>query len=112
MFSIYSFFSLTDNIDLTMKFITKAVERDGKTYMQIEKSKISFETTRLHMIWSRLFNGNNAALDESMNRFMNENWKDILNELKPPIVDGFGKVFVTIINHVLTNFPYSDMFKN
>lgn len=110
--SIYNSISSTDNIDLTMKFITKAIERDGKKYMQIEKSKISFETTRLHIQMSRLFNGKNPSLGLDLNQFMNENWKDILTELKPPIVDGFGKIFVKIINHVLNNFPYSDLFKN
>lgn len=95
-----------------MKFITKAVERDGKTYMKIDKSKMSFDTTRLYMQFTRLFEGKNGPLAENMNQFLNENWKDILNELKPPINDGFGKVFFTIINHVLNNFAYEDLFKN
>ena len=80
--------------------------------MQIEKSKLNFETTRLHMQFSRLFNEKNAALGENMNQFMNENWKDILHELKPPIVDSFAKIFVAIFNHVLSNFPYAEIFKN
>jgi hypothetical protein len=95
-----------------MKFITKAVERDGKTYMQIDKTKISFDTTRLHIKMNRLFSGKNPALAENLDQFMNENWMDILTELKPPIVEGFGRIYKAIINNVLINFPYADLFKN
>lgn len=35
-----------DNVDFIMRFQTKAVERNGKEFMQIDKSKSSFETTR------------------------------------------------------------------
>lgn len=60
------------------------------------------------MHFSNLFNGN-AALADNMNLFLNENWKDILNELKMPIIDGFGRVFTVLINHVFNSFPYSDV---
>lgn len=41
---------------------------------------------------------------------MNENWKEILEDLKGTIVDGFGNVFITVMNHIFSNFPYDDMF--
>lgn len=34
------------NADVTMRFLTKKVEKDGKIYMQIDKYKLDFETTR------------------------------------------------------------------
>jgi Haemolymph juvenile hormone binding protein (JHBP) len=80
--------------------------------MQIDKSKMTFETSRLYMYFTGLFNGKNQPLAENMNNFMNENWKDILNELKAPINDGFGKVFIKIINHIFNSFPYGEMFIN
>lgn len=45
-----------------------------------------------------------------MNKFMNENWKEILDDLKKTIVDAFGNVFYTIMKHVFNNFPYDGMF--
>lgn len=33
------------NLDIHLKFLTKKVERDGKTYMQIEKSKFKYDVT-------------------------------------------------------------------
>jgi len=64
---------------------------------------------RLSIHFSGLFNGN-EALANNMNLFLNENWKDILQELKKPITDGFGNIFATIINHIFNSFSYSDMF--
>lgn len=64
---------------------------------------------RLSSNFTNLFNGN-KALGQNIVKFMNENWKEILDDLKQTIVDGFGNVFTSIINHVFSNFPYEDMF--
>ena len=64
---------------------------------------------RLRMNFTDLFGGN-EQLGLNMNTFLNENWKEILEDLKMTIVDGFGEVFSTIINHVLNNFSYKEMF--
>jgi len=61
------------------------------------------------MNFTDLFGGN-EQLGLNMNTFLNENWKEILEDLKMTIVDGFGEVFITIINHVLNNFSYKEMF--
>lgn len=63
----------------------------------------------MHINFTNLFNGN-EQLGNNMNKFMNENWKEILDDLKGTIVDGFGNVFSTIINHVFSNFAYNEMF--
>lgn len=59
--------------------------------------------------FTNLFNGN-KALGQNIIKFMNENWKEILEDLKQTIVDGFGNVFSSIINHVFSNFPYDEVF--
>lgn len=63
------------------------------------------------MQFTNLFNGN-QALGKNMNKFLNENWNEILKELKEPIISGFGKVFIAIINHVFNSFAYTDVFNN
>lgn len=37
---------LTENVDWHMKFLTKKVEKDGKTYLSLSKVKGVFEATR------------------------------------------------------------------
>lgn len=62
------------------------------------------------MHFGNLFNGN-EALGDNMNLFLNENWSDILNELKTPILTAFGDLFVAIINNVFSSFEYSELFQ-
>lgn len=64
---------------------------------------------RMTLNFSNLFNGN-EHLGRNMNKFMNENWKEILDDLKVTINDAFGNVFSKIIKHVISNFPYDEMF--
>lgn len=63
------------------------------------------------MHYTNLFNGN-KALGDNMNLFLNENWSDILSELKAPIIDAFGNLFLLIIKNVFDNFEYSELFQS
>lgn len=128
-----------------MKFKARTINKNGKNYLQLNKTKMTFNTTRynegilrddsccrlecfyffarlflsfflipfssqrLSSNFTNLFNGN-KALGQNIVKFMNENWKEILDDLKQTIVDGFGNVFSSIINHVFSNFPYEEMF--
>ncbi|KAL7034086.1 hypothetical protein ACKWTF_007853 [Chironomus riparius] len=98
-----------DNVHFVMKFKTKMYDKNGNAHLKLEKSKMNFNTTRLRMNFVDLF-GSNEQLGLNMNTFLNENWKEILEDLKMTIVDGFGEVFSTIINHVLNNFAYKELF--
>ena len=64
---------------------------------------------RLFMDFSNLFNGD-KALGDNMNLFLNENWMDILKELKPSITGAFSKVFGKVINDVFSHIPYNQLF--
>lgn len=63
----------------------------------------------MHFYFENLFNGN-KALGDNMNQFLNENWNDIFNEIKGPLLKGFGRVFSTIIGHVFSGIPYNELF--
>lgn len=77
----------------------KELKKDGKTYMQIEKLKFTFDTTRLFIELQNLFNGD-KALGDNMNLFLNENWSDILKELKPAFEEAFAASFKAIAHNV------------
>lgn len=47
-----------------------------------------------------------------MNRFLNENWEDILKELKPAIVDAFAQIFSSIVNSVFSRVSYEEIFES
>jgi hypothetical protein len=47
---------------------------------------------------------------DNMNKFLNENWPVILNELKPGIQDAFGAAFGDISNRIFHKVPYNKIF--
>lgn len=61
------------------------------------------------MHYTGLFNGD-KILGDNLNSFLNENWSDILNEMKPAINHTFGTVFRMVINKVFEKIPYKDFF--
>lgn len=98
-----------DNVDIVIKYKPRIIMKHGKDYIQTEKFKLDFETTKLALHFSNLFNGD-KALGDNMNLFLNENWKDILGELKPSISSALEQIFEIIINRIFAKVPYDELF--
>lgn len=65
--------------------------------------------SRLWMNFENLFKGD-KALGEGTNKFINENWLDILNELKPVLRTAIGDICMGIISPIFAKFPYEQIF--
>lgn len=103
-------FILTVDNRLFVNVNANFVERNGKKYLQLmEKPKIDLKTKRLYIQLDNLFNGN-KQLGDTMNGFMNENWQELFNELKPSILDALGAVIVNLVNGVFIRIPYEQLF--
>ncbi|KFB51942.1 AGAP012703-PA-like protein [Anopheles sinensis] len=97
------------NCDISLKWTGKLVEKSGKQFYQIDKFKMHFDTTRFYMDFTNLFNGD-KALGDNMNVFLNDNWQDILKELKPAIAEAFKQIFESVIGNVFSKVPYSELY--
>lgn len=100
---------LTDNVDFTIKFIPRVELKKGREYLQFSDVKLDFTTTRLHMHFANLFNGD-KLLSDSTNKFLNENWSDILNELKPVLKKAIGNIINGVVGPFFAKFPYDELF--
>jgi hypothetical protein len=49
-------------------------------------------------------------LADTANLFFNENGKDIVNEMKFALAEGFGNVFLDIFNKIVSSRPYEEFF--
>ncbi|KAK3929110.1 Protein takeout [Frankliniella fusca] len=83
--------------------------KDGLRYLNIDDFKFTFDTTLLKIRLENLFKGN-KELSNNMNTFLNENWKEILQELKPGIQDAFGIAFKEITNRIFSKVPVQNLF--
>lgn len=45
-----------------------------------------------------------------MNKFLNENWKEILGEVQPAFQEALGATFKEIATRLFTKVPYDDIF--
>lgn len=98
-----------ENAEMVVKYKPKVVVKKGKDYIQTEKFQLSFDTTRMRINLENLFNGD-KALGDNMNQFLNENWRDILNELKPSVTYAVEEILKGIINRIFAKVPYESVF--
>lgn len=64
--------------------------------------------SRLYVYLQNLFNGD-KALGDNMNLFINENWQDILQELKPALNDAMSGILMGVVSNVFSKFPYNEL---
>lgn len=83
--------------------------KKGKVYAQIDKFSLQFEVSKMQIKLENLFNGD-KLLGDNMNVFLNENWPEILKELKPAINYAIEELFKSIINRIFAKLPYEEYF--
>lgn len=98
-----------DNLNINIKFTTRSTVKNNNLYIQTTKMRFTFDVSRLYIYLENLFNGD-KALSDNMNLFLNENWKDIFQELRPSIQDAFSQIVDSLINSVFAKIPYSDIY--
>lgn len=82
---------------------------DGETYVNITDYKIKFKPKYVTFAFGNLFNGD-KVLGDTMNQFMNQNWKAVFNGLIPEYAKFFGSKFSSIANNVFQNVPIKNIF--
>lgn len=66
---------------------------------------------RLYLYFGNLFNGD-KALGDNMNLFLNDNWREIFDELRVSVEGAFANIFKNLVNQVFNNLPYNVLFKD
>ncbi|KAJ8716876.1 hypothetical protein PYW07_003503 [Mythimna separata] len=74
------------DIVVKIQFHVDEVPRDGVTYWIVKSWKFTTDVQKgVHFMFKNLFNGN-KQLSDAVHQFANSNWKDIFQEVAPPIV--------------------------
>ncbi|KAG5861534.1 hypothetical protein JTB14_030293 [Gonioctena quinquepunctata] len=66
---------------------------------------MDFTLERVYFNFDNLFNGDDK-LGANTNRLLNEEWKSVVNELKPAIAETVVKVASSIVNGIFDKIPY------
>ncbi|XP_014272566.1 protein takeout [Halyomorpha halys] len=91
-----------DNFSGRITMRGQEVSKDGERFIQIYKTDIIIETTRLYLSFRR---PHQETISTILNRFMNDNWQQILNDMKPAISQSFGANIQQVANKVFSKIP-------
>uniref|UniRef100_A0A0K8SNB3 Protein takeout n=3 Tax=Lygus hesperus TaxID=30085 RepID=A0A0K8SNB3_LYGHE len=83
-------------------------EVDGKKYMMVDRMVFTFDTKHAFIDHKNLFNGD-KILGDAMNAFLNENWRDIVDELKPAIEAALSSHFQPVVEKVFNVIPIDEI---
>lgn len=81
----------------------------NQTIAEVLEVKMKLDPSRVHYNLQNLFNGR-KDLSDAMHALINENWKEIFNELKGDIATAMGLIFKSVLNRMLGRQPLEQLF--
>ncbi|XP_030752076.1 circadian clock-controlled protein-like [Sitophilus oryzae] len=96
----------TFNYSVDYDLITR---KDGKQYAANIRPDISFKINKAHFNFENLFNGN-KQLGDNINKVLNDNPQDAINELGPAFSNVINLAATTIIRAYLLVVPFDELF--
>lgn len=95
--------------DFTILFDGKSVEKKNKKYLRVENTKLTFTISKLIFNLGNLYNGD-KLLGDGTNLFLNENWRDVFNEINKSVFDAFSQIVENVLNNIFQKVPYDELF--
>ncbi|RZF35694.1 hypothetical protein LSTR_LSTR010015 [Laodelphax striatellus] len=83
-------------------------EKGGKTYFSVTDIFVDFIIGHASVYMGDLFNGD-KELSDSMNLFLNDNWRNVAKEVKPILEETMGEMFKTFANKIFHKFPLDEL---
>ncbi|XP_058455322.1 protein takeout-like [Malaya genurostris] len=92
------------DISAIAKIYGKPVERDGETFMSIEKMVVDFTMKNARFKVKDHVNTQNV-LGEAINQFLNQNANELVQEMRPAASQSIAKLFRKFLNDAFSNIP-------
>ncbi|KAH8372566.1 protein takeout [Drosophila serrata] len=97
------------NPKFSVKFKPGTQQRNGRTFLSVDKLKVLVEPQKMNIRLANLFNGD-QALGANLNQFLNDNWVEVWSELHPSIHVAIAEIMKTILTQLFKRFAYEDLF--
>ncbi|KAF2900822.1 hypothetical protein ILUMI_05361 [Ignelater luminosus] len=97
--------------NLKTKFTLRAesFEKGGKKYLKVKDMTIKLTPGKVIYNFEHLFNGD-QRLGEEMNKVLNDNWKEVYNDIGDQYETVLQEVFIDYANKIFGHVPYDDLF--
>ncbi|XP_022919744.2 protein takeout-like [Onthophagus taurus] len=96
------------NLDIVVKNFVELIKHDGFHFFKITGIQVKFTIGGLNLYMGNLFDGI-KALEESTNRYLNENWQVLADSLNPILTRTIENIMFDILRKVFDNIP-ADFF--
>ncbi|XP_063224140.1 protein takeout-like [Bacillus rossius redtenbacheri] len=84
---------------------------DGLEYIKLTDNEFNFDVSQVFFHFENLFNGD-KALGDNMNVFLNENWQEVLKEIKPVVTEVVRSIISKILTQIAERVSYDNLFPN
>ncbi|PNF31887.1 hypothetical protein B7P43_G07893 [Cryptotermes secundus] len=88
---------------------TLARLRDGQLHAMPQSYAVDFDIRGLKVHFGNLFKGN-RLLGNSINDFINENWRLVVEELGKPVLTSLGSIVHEVLLNLAEKIPYDELF--
>lgn len=100
--------TITDiNIEIDQRW--EIIKKNGKDHVNITDYKLKMTNGRSYFKLENLFNGD-KTLGDNMNAFLNENWKEVTEDVGPAITEGLEKVFAQVTKNLVNAVSYDELY--
>lgn len=98
------FWTEFSDISAIAKIYGKPLERDGETFMSVEKMLVDFTMKNARFKVKDNINTQNV-LGEAINQFLNQNANELIQEMRPAASQSIAKLFRKFLNDAFSNIP-------
>ncbi|KAL3271584.1 hypothetical protein HHI36_022059 [Cryptolaemus montrouzieri] len=93
----------------TLKFDIETFSKNNQKYLRGKSSSLKLQTSKASYDFENLFNGN-KEISDNLNNVLNDNWKELFDELVPAYTEAYARVLLQIANRIFSKIPLSDIF--
>jgi hypothetical protein len=99
----------SENLNVSALFDYEEKMKKGKTFIKIISSNVSMDPEFVSYNFENLFNGD-KQLGDNINRVLNDNWKQVFDEVKDDYIEVINRILVQLLNNFFSKISLEDAF--
>lgn len=96
------------NVETRQSIEFDVIERNGREYIKIKNVRPHLKLTGFSVQFKS--KTGNPVVEDTVNKVINENWREIYAELKPDLEKNVGDVIKAIMTPLFDKVPYEEFF--
>lgn len=97
-----------ENAEMRQIIDADVIMKNGKAYLNIKNVRINLKVSKLNIHFHS--KTGNEQINDTVNKVVNDNWRDIFYEIKPDLEKSISEVITALIKPIFDEIPYEDFF--